>query len=129
MTPKKFKRGMRVRLDYTHTNPAMAKASSWQGKLGTIINPDAETWQHHQTKAWVRQVTVRLDDQQPHERGVRLNEADLILDTSGDNQFNQRHYTMHWLTHDQVALMRRLCEQEGTDESEALLKRIPTLPG
>lgn len=125
-TPKKFRRGQRVR------RPVPAANLPWMAEIGTVLNPNKNTY-------WPRSgdllVSVRWDDQQADENGGGSWQSELTADTSGENQFEKRRYDLRWLSHNEIVTLREALEKVNarndalTDEGvQAMLKKLPELP-
>lgn len=121
--PKQFRRKQRVvRIGPNYNGTPNPR----NGMRGTVINPE-----NYVDASGKRYITVRWDSQQPYERGCYEDENSVETDTSGGNDFDQRHYNIHYLSGTEVAQLRGAVERDRSlsdDERKKLLGHLPVLP-
>jgi hypothetical protein len=92
-------------------------------RIGTIVNPEAAVYNNGTVYA-----SVRFDMQHGYKKGMVVPADRLVIETSGETQYELRHYDLNYLTHGDIALLRDVLGADMREEAAKLLKRLPRLP-
>jgi hypothetical protein len=121
MSKTKFRKGERV----IDTRKPPLVAATYEGMTGTVTNPTPDC-------GYIR---IRLDSQQPCEKGILWPEDALAPCPPDVDNFHRRIYTLYNMTHNEIAALRLALEHVNyrddvlTDEMvQKLLNELPTLP-